>query len=647
MGGIAGLIQPDCGDEPDIRPMVEAMSWRGTSWRISATTGVVIADLNVSQSAPQIVGDVRFDNANDLRQELDVGKQASHMAILDEAWNRWGRDCVKHLDGAFAFAVWDSESQSFFAARDRFGIKPFFYTHQPSKLAFASSITAIQRIPGFDVEPNNLMIGEYLLTLWDAPNLIDQTFLTGVFRLPPAHCLTWKAGHPSVRRYWSLPKDHVVELESDEAYIDAFRNEFRRAVAVQVEGAKRPGCNLSGGMDSSTISAVARSVLKSPDPLPVFFTYSPECDESTWVQSVVDTGGFDLHTIATNSPMHEVDRILEVLGEPFSYDNLDFDWSLTQEAGRSGVDVLLNGYMGDSVVSTSLDYLLELVAAQNWSEMRLQAEEGAVTTGRSVDSFFWDFVSPSLEKLTGELKWAEFLRSGRAASQAFDIPFLQVWRHLWLRPITPRPLRRLYREVTRTQRPVWWEFNPLLNADFVHELELDKRAKFLKCAWTYGFADARESHHADLTMPSTQLGLENSEAISAKHGIDTRFPFLDRKLVEFCYGLPRNLHGRDGWDRWIMRKAFEDLLPHNVTWRRGKTEYSASIFAGRQGDLKLMDELIDANRDVIGKFADNERVLADWQWYKLQTESTLDTRRIGHRLWRIVMVAIWLRTLRS
>ncbi len=562
-------------------------------------------------------------------------------ATLVESWNTQGRRCVEALIGAFAFALWDEDSQTFFAARDRFGIIPFCYAQTDDFLAFAALPSQLVASGLIRRTLNHTMIGEYLVSVWDAPNLPSQTFYQEIHRLPPANSLTMKGAAPTIQEYWRLDSDFTVELPDDGAYIEQFRDMFIAAVDSQMQ--QRTGAALSGGLDSSAICGVMRK-LKPDDPIDAFFTRSPlpENDESEWVHPVVEQHRLSLHVLPTHTPMHQADRLLELLAEPFSYDNLDQDWTMIQAAGDAGVDVLLSGFYGDAALSITHDYMLDAALSHDWQALLHQAEQASATTGSDLASYFWEFGAPRLEQLAAGLHWADFVREGRIAAGLFGVPWSQVLWHLWLRPLMPKALRRVYREVTSAQCPVWYEFNRLINPDFAEFIGLQTRARQLKQGWTAPVNDAREAHHAHLNHGTRALALEQQYGLGAASGVTPAYPFLNRELIEFCYGIPRKLHGRDGWDRWIMRKAMEGLLPDAVRWRKKKTEYSATVTAGRHKDLELMREIVSGNRGRLGEYINLQKLDEEFDWYAEQTENNLETIKSGHLLWRATLLARWL-----
>ena len=318
--------------------------------------------------------------------------------LLLAAWEKWGESCVEHLLGDFAFAIWDARERTLFAARDHFGIRPFFYALWDRRFIFASGLRGLLALPGLPRAPNEAMIGDYLLSVWDAPDDPHQTFYRDIYRLPPAHTLTLRNGRVKLRRYWTLERGREVKLNSDAEYLEAFRELLEQAVTSRLRSGAKAGSCLSGGLDSSAVCSVARQLLPDAEPLAVFFTKSPvpENDESKWVKYVVGQGGYELHELGMNSPLFKYEELLDCLGEPYCFDNADQDWTLSREAARNGVNVLFSGYFGDAAVDASLNYLLAFTRRHDWAGLLAEAQAASERAGGSLDYYFWETAGPEL-----------------------------------------------------------------------------------------------------------------------------------------------------------------------------------------------------------------------------------------------------------
>jgi len=178
-------------------------------------------------------------------------------SITDEetilsAYEAWGEDCVNHLIGDFAFAIWDERLQQLFCARDHFGVKPFFYTHVGGKFNFSSTLNELR--PGVSNTLNEIAVGDYLLFGVNQDN--STTIFKDIQRLPPGHTLTVSNNEIKIRRYWSPSLPAEVRYRDSESYVEHFSELFSRAVKDRLR-TDRVAISMSGGLDSTSLAAIA------------------------------------------------------------------------------------------------------------------------------------------------------------------------------------------------------------------------------------------------------------------------------------------------------------------------------------------------------------------------------------------------------
>ena len=198
-------------------------------------------------------------NFKELRHELEgLGhrfKSHTDAEVIIYAYLQWGRECLARFNGMFAFAIWDSQDESLFLARDRLGIKPLYYANTPAGFAFASEIKALIAIPGLDRSPDVAALDQFMTFLW-TPD--PRTAFRGISKLPPAHYLVYRNGRAEVSEYWDLKfeeDDSIPEAE----WTERVREQLARSVRAQMLADVPLGAFLSGGIDSSTIVALMSS----------------------------------------------------------------------------------------------------------------------------------------------------------------------------------------------------------------------------------------------------------------------------------------------------------------------------------------------------------------------------------------------------
>ena len=216
-----------------------------------------------------ISADARIDGRADLIRKLSghVGadlKNATDAELILHAYHVWGEDCLQHLIGDFAFAIWDGPRRRLFCARDHLGVKPFYYADPGRVLVFSNTLNCIRRHPDVSDRLNDLAIADFLLFGYNQDPA--TTSFADIRRLPAAHSLTWQQGGAvQVRRYWNLPTEGIVRYPRQRDYVDCFQELLNQAVADCLRTDK-VGVFMSGGLDSPLVTAIARDLLAKQSP---------------------------------------------------------------------------------------------------------------------------------------------------------------------------------------------------------------------------------------------------------------------------------------------------------------------------------------------------------------------------------------------
>ena len=199
----------------------------------------------------------RIDGREELVQKLNLTLKDSPSddELILHAYETWGEDCINHLIGDFAFAIWDGRSHRLFCARDHFGVKPFFYTHISDHFNFSSSLNALRLDGHVSDTLNEIAIGDYLLFGVNQDH--STTIFKDIQRLPPGHTLTVANNTVKIRRYWSPSIPAQVRYRDSDSYVERFSELFSRAVADRLRS-DRVAISMSGGLDSTSLAAIAR-----------------------------------------------------------------------------------------------------------------------------------------------------------------------------------------------------------------------------------------------------------------------------------------------------------------------------------------------------------------------------------------------------
>lgn len=614
MSGIAGLYAPERDVDGDaLDGMLRRIDHRGPDGSGTWTDGSAGLGHQLLCTTPEsrheslpdatdglvVTADARLDNREELLAELDVGASADSIPdsrLLLAAYDRWGEQCPQHLLGAFAFAVWDESERTLFASRDHMGVKPFYYYHGDALFAFGSEIKALLALDGVPCRLNEARVGDYL-----AEALEDETatFYEGIRRLPPAHTLRVTGSGLTTREYWSLDPTRHVELDSDEAYAERFRELFAEAVRCRLRSAYPVGSTLSGGLDSSSVACTAAEILEA-DRLHTVSAIFPDvlvCDEWPYIEAVLDHIDVDSHFVRADqtSPLAEFGRVIRHQDEPFYAPNLFVHRALYRTASQHDVRVLLDGLDGDSTVSHGVDYLTDL--------------------GRS-------------GRIRRAVSEARALAPSRGVSTR-DLLFRYV-----VGPTIPSPLRRLRKHTLEDGETA--SIPPLVDSEFARTIDLRRRLEDHEPDSPDGLPSARASHYEDLTSGLVPFALEVSDRAAAEFALEPRYPFFDKRLVEFCLALPPEQKLRQGTTRFVLHEALAETLPEAVYERRGKTSLSANFERNLlQFDRQRLEEtLLDPPASLAGRLD----VDALQRQYRQYAEGEYSN---ALAVWKAATLALW------
>ena len=211
--------------------------------------------------------DGREELIEKLKSKLTLKQTPTDAELILCAYDAWGEDCVNYLIGDFAFAIWDARLRRFFCARDHFGVKPFFFAHLSDDFIFSSSLIDLRKDPRVSDTLNEFAVGDYLL--FGVNQDLSTTIFKDIQRLPPAHYLTVTNGSLKIRRYWTPDMSASVRFRDPQSYVEKFSELLSRAVADRLR-TDRLAVSMSGGLDSTSLAAVARKQLKDDAALRAF-----------------------------------------------------------------------------------------------------------------------------------------------------------------------------------------------------------------------------------------------------------------------------------------------------------------------------------------------------------------------------------------
>lgn len=636
MSALVGLMFRDgrpVDGRDDLEAMLGSMAHRGSdatgTWRRGSiglgqrmlwTTPESLHEklpLADERAGLSLTADARIDNRAELLAALDFGErppcEIADSELILAAYEKWGEDCPARLLGDFAFAVWDASERKLFCARDHFGVRQLYYHSSPKLFACATEIKALLALKDVPRRLNETRVADYLLSLFEDKT---ATLYEGIHALAPGHSLVIdEEGTRPPRPYWALDPAREIKLGSDSEYAESYLDIFTEAVRCRMRsgaGAQPLGSALSGGLDSSAITCVARKLLaeeggcgKTLHTFSAVYDDVPECDERRYINAVLAQGGVEPHfgRPDRHSPLSDWEGESCAHDEPLWNPQIALHWVLYEAAERQRVRVLLDGFGGDAVVSYGNGYLADLAHSFDLNKMLKEATA-----------------------LAGRLK----------------LPLISVLRRQVLAPLlASTPAWRRFRQLRPRDERLWMNDTPL-RAEFAERLGLKKRVSLLSGTGGLGFLSSRVRHWLSITSGYNSFILGVANRTTALFGIERRNPFVDKRLLEFCLALPTEQKTREGWGRWIARRATANILPAAVQWRVGKADHSANFHRGLRGpDRKILEDTILNSSGRIAEYVDVAVLRKVCRRYVSRQDDSKPSDAFV--LWRVAKLVLWLR----
>ena len=482
-----------------------------------------IIDLSVAGHQPMVddqTGAVVTYNGEiynylELRGELEAlghrFRSATDTEVLLKAYLQWGADCLRRFNGMWAFAIWVPSRRTLFCARDRFGVKPFYLWQAGGAIAFASEPKAILAL-----RPECRQVNQATLAAFLAEGRLytgEQSFYQGVQVLPPAHCAEWNEATRTLRAwpYWHYPSEPAA-AEAPQAAIAAFTELLDDAIRIRLRSDVPVGLTLSGGLDSTAV--LAGAMKSGSRPLTCFTSVygSEERGEAPWAMRAA--GPYGIAPIEVEAAESNwLNTSLEIswhMDGPGSSQAVYPLWFVMREARSRTVPVLLEGQGADELLGGYSQHaalaLLGKIAATARRPSRVGAIELYQTWRRLVRTFTlrWTVLWTLREAFPGLL---DAYRRQSAASSA----------------LRPEFVAHLLPEENRPAAPPWF----------------DRLSEGLLC------------DHSSRILPGL---LHYGDAISMAHGIESRLPFMDYRLVEYLFARASEIKVRLGETKWLVRE---------------------------------------------------------------------------------------------
>jgi len=618
MCGIAGMMslsgKPIPGLDSDLGVMDALISHRGpdgtATWRHpSGQVGLLhrrlaIIDLTTGdqpmqgQNGDWITANHEIYNYVELREEMGVDsfRTTSDTEVILRAYQKWGPEALTHLRGMFAFALWDAERGMLFCARDRFGMKPFYYAVVDGIFLFASEAKALLPfLPSIETDPEGLR--DYLTFQFC---LEGKTLFKGVRELPAGHSLVVAGGEVRIQRYWDVrfapDYDHTSLYFEEELLArlsDSVRVHLRADVPV--------GAYLSGGLDSSIVAGLAADAGEIG--LMAFngrFAMGADYDESEYARALADDRGLDLHVsdITVDDFIRDIHRVIYHLDYPVAGPGAFPQFIVSRDARRHR-KVVLGGQGGDELFGGYARYLVAYL------EQCLKAAiDGTLNNGNFVVSY--ESILPNLATL----------RQYKPMLQEF-------WSEGLFEPMDRRYFRLVSRGNTHQNEIRWDQLGPYSPFETFRSIyyadNIDGESYF-----------DRMTHFDFKTLLPALLQVE--DRMSMAHGLESRLPFLDHPIVELAATIPADIKFQGGRLKRLLVATFSDRLPPKIARRTDKMGFPTPLSEWAKGPAReFIGDVLSSQAALGREVIDNRAVLAS-----LDGEAAF-----GRGFWGLFSLELW------
>src|SRR5919202_1151113 len=503
-----------------------------------------------------------------------LGKDRFHTSsdteVILRAYREWGEGCLDRLRGMFAFALWDEETQTLFCARDRFGIKPFYYAVVGDVLYFASEVKALLPfLPSIEIDLEGLK--DYLTFQFC---LAGKTLFKGVHELLPGHFLRVRNGTVETRRYWEVyfepDFDHTPQF-----YERRVKELLAESITLHLRSDVPVGSYVSGGLDSGIVSSLAAT---EHGPGMLGFTGRfpmPGYDESRYARDLAAERGFELHELEV-TPEHFVERMEDVvyhLDQPVAGPG-SFPQFMVSELASRYRKVLLGWQGGDEIFGGYVRYLIAY-----FEQCIKGAIDGTMHAGNFVVTY--ESIIPNLVTLR---QYKPLLK--------------EFWREGLFEDLDARYFRLINRAPDigdEVNWPALGEYSPFDTFKTIfHGSNVRKESYF----------DSMTHFDFKTLLPAL---LHVEDRVSMAHGLESRVPLLDHPLVELAATMPADVKFKDGHLKHVLKTAFAPVLPEPVRRRRDKMGFPVPLqeWIGRPGPVR---EFVT---DVLSSRPARERELID------------------------------------
>jgi len=539
-----------------------------------------------------IVADARLDNRDELISKLCLSS-SDHSRIGDGelillSYLKWERNCLDHLLGDFVFALWDDRNHQLVLAKDHIGFSNLYYYVDSNLFAFASEIKSLFNLKEISRKLNRSeFLRCYQSHIIGAPS--EFTFFENIKSLQGARCCVVTEKSFQITQYWQVEKTSPLKLKHEDEYLALFKSLFQDAVTCRMRTQFPVGSLLSGGLDSSSVVAVAANHPgRAHKLLEVFSHVLPENDsdqyqdERKYIELMRKSFPINVNYVDTTQcdAFKDLDRLFLKLEYPLITSRYYVYESLIKSALQKEIRVMLDGVGGEF---TATSYAV----------------------GAHAD-------------LARYGKWITLIRLLRAQAKVENVSVRRLAHYYIIKPLIPRIFYQYY--LTKKYGMNYLLTHSLLRSEHIYAMrnQPGKIEKALEPSFSRFSTSFKSKYTSDLELvQNCAMGLEEQFPIKFS------FPFLDKRLIEFMYALPSDLRIKNGWSRYIARAGLNGVLPQEISWRKDKQAFSpAHESILRKSDASAMTILKQARqRSSVSAILDIDKISANWTKFASNEEN--------------------------
>lgn len=541
--------------------------------------------------------------ADELRHSLNIQGPVRPADLIVRAYAEWGEAFIERLDGKFAFFLADPAKRLVLMGRDRFGMETLYVYEDPQKIVFGTKLQHVIRHPGVPRDIDYETMRQFLLYCY---NPTHGTFFKNIRKLPPSNVMVFHDGQSEIWPYWKLSfaRNSSMDEEESRRELSALLDDSVRSC---LDPGRETGVFLSGGMDSSSVTALAsRTSSKSVR------TFSYRCrgesfDESRYARIVSDFFHTEHHLVEyTPETVGTMEELVRHMDEPFCDVGINLATDILAREAAGKINLVLTGDGGDELFGGHPVYQADRVAS---------IFDGIPSILWSPFCWLGSMLPDSDKKKDWKVKWKRFSRSIRFPAELLS--------HRWRIYYTPREIQALVRpglmEPYRMRESCYEMFS--LHADTDGRDALS-RSIFSDYRTVVGFYLRR----MDLVR---------------RFGIEPRFPLLDRRLAEFCANVPSALKIKDGSDvKYIFKKTMQNVLPDEIIFRKDKLGHSIPLKNWMRDNSFVRGWMLD----LLSESSLKKRSLFNPRAVEKMIRAHLSKRENhSHRLWALMVLELWMR----